>query len=210
MPFYLANVTGVDKQFGRILQALEESGEAENTIVVFTADHGEMMGSHGKMGKLVIYEEAFCVPFMIRIPGKTNGTLNDLMISPVDIMPTVLGLMGLEDRIPSTVEGKNYSREIITGDWSTQPKPKSALFLGYNNKFKGVRTDRYTFQIDEQGEQMLFDNEADPYQMKALSLSEIPKPDAGFIVSELGRWLAASNDPWFRGRKFAGIISYPA
>jgi arylsulfatase A-like enzyme len=210
VPFYFANVTGVDKQLGRVFQALEESGEADNTIVIFTADHGEMMGSHNKFGKLVIYEEAFCVPFMIKVPGRTKGTLEDLMISPVDFMPTVLGMMGLKARIPATVEGRNYSRELITGDWSSQPKPRSALFLGYNNKFKGVRTDRYTFQIDDEGKQLLFDNEKDPYQMKGIALSDIPKADADFILSELGNWLEKSNDPWYHERKFDDLIQYPA
>ncbi|MDF7824620.1 sulfatase [Pontiellaceae bacterium B12227] len=209
VPFYFANVTGVDKQLGRVFQALEESGEADNTIVVFTADHGEMMGSHNKFGKLVIYEEAFCVPFLIKVPGKTKGTLEDLMITPPDIMPTVLGMLGLKSRIPSTVEGTNWSREIISKDWKKTAKPKSAHFLGYNNKFKGLRTDRYSFQIDEEGEQLLFDNVKDPYQMKALRLEEIPTDDAAFIVSELGMWLQKSNDPWWRDRKFSNVIEYP-
>ncbi|QHI70117.1 sulfatase family protein [Tichowtungia aerotolerans] len=208
-PFYFSNVTGIDKQLGRILQVLEESGEADNTIVVFTADHGEMMGSHNKFGKLVIYEEAFCVPLMIKYPGKTKGTLEDLMITPPDIMPTVLGLLGLEDRIPETVEGKNYSREIISGDWATQSKPKSAHFLGFNSKFRGLRTDRYTYQIDETGEQMLFDNKNDPYQMTKLQLTDIPEADADFILSELGMWLKQSGDPWFRQKKLSSVIKYP-
>lgn len=210
VPFYFANVTGVDKQLGRVFEALEKSGEADNTIVVFTADHGEMMGSHNKFGKLVIYEEAFCVPFMIKYPGKTNGTLEDLMITPVDIMPTVLGMLGLKDRIPASVEGTNWSLEIITGDWSKTPKPKSAHFLGYNNKFKGLRTDRYSYQIDDKGEQVLFDNEKDPYQMNPLQLSDVPPDDADFIRSELGSWLKQSNDPWWREKKFADVIKYPA
>ncbi|VGO18164.1 sulfatase family protein [Pontiella sulfatireligans] len=210
VPFYFANITGVDKQLGRVFQALEQSGEADNTIVVFTADHGEMMGSHNKFGKLVIYEEAFCVPFMIKYPGKTKGTLEDLMITPVDIMPTVLGMLGLKKRIPSTVEGKNFSREIISGDWSATDKPKSAHFLGINKEVKGLRTDRYSFQIDKEGKQILFDNETDPYQMKELQLADISQADADFIVSELGMWLKQSNDPWYRKRKLSELINYPA
>ena len=210
VPFYFSNVTGVDKQLGRVFQALEASGEADNTIVIFTSDHGEMMGSHNRFGKLVIYEEAFCVPFLIKYPGRTKGTLEDLMISTTDIMPTVLGMLGLKERIPATVKGTDYSRGIITGSWSSLPKPKSAHFLGYNNRFKGLRTDRYTYQIDEEGAQVLFDRKNDPYQMNELLLSDIPKADAEFIVSELGRWLKHSNDPWWREKRFPEIINYPA
>lgn len=208
-PFYFANVTGVDKQLARVLQALEESGEADNTIVVFTSDHGEMMGSQGKFGKLVIYEESFCVPFMIRMPGRIKHRLEDLMISTVDIMPTLLGLMGLSEHLPATVEGKDFSRELAEGDWSTQSKPKSALFLGYNNRVKGVRTDRYSFQIEQDGTQLLLDNQDDPYQTRPLQLADIPEDDAAFLLAELGRWLKESGDPWYQERKFDTLIAYP-
>jgi arylsulfatase A-like enzyme len=209
-PFYFANVTGVDTQLGRVLEALEESGEADNTIVIFTSDHGEMMGSQGKFGKLVIHEESFCVPFMIRFPGRIVNRLEDLMLSSVDIMPTVLGLMGLRDSIPATVEGRDYSRELLSDDWSRNPKPGSALFLGYNNRIKGVRTERYSFQIEEDGKQTLLDNKNDPFQMSPTALEEIPGADADFILGELGRWLKESNDPWFTERKFENLIKYPA
>jgi hypothetical protein len=117
--------------------------------------------------------------------------------------------MGLNDRLPKTVEGRDYSRELQSGNWSALPKPASALFLGYNNRFKGVRTDRYTFQIDESGAQLLFNNEKDPYQTEPLKLSDIPKKDADFILSELGRWLKKSNDPWWQQRKLGEVIQYP-
>jgi arylsulfatase A-like enzyme len=124
-------------------------------------------------------------------------------------MPTLLGLMGLTDQIPESVEGRNYSSELLTGDWSAQPRPASALFLGYNNKVKGVRTDRYSFQIDEERQQLLFDNENDPYQLKPLQLSDIPARDAQVLLEELGQWLKTSNDPWWRDRKFGDLIRYP-
>ena len=209
-PFYFANVTGVDKQLGRVLEALDESGEADNTIVIFTSDHGEMMGSQGRFGKLVIYEESFCVPFMIKFPGRIKSRLEDLMLSSVDIMPTILGLMGLRNRIPATVEGRDYSEELLSDDWSRNPKPGSALFLGYNNRIKGVRTERYSFQIEQDGKQFLLDNKNDPFQMSPMTLEEVPGADAKYVLSELGRWLKESNDPWFMERKFENLIRYPA
>ncbi len=209
-PFYFANVTGVDKQIGRVLDALEACGQADNTIVVFTSDHGEMMGSQGKFGKLVIYEEAFCIPLLIKYPGKLKHRLEDLMLSPVDIMPTLLGLMGLGDRVPGTVEGRDYSQALQTGDFADSPKPRSALFLGYGNRVKGVRTDRYSFQLDSAGEQLLFDNQTDPYQIKPINLGDIPAADKAMILRELGTWLKVSDDPWHRERKLEGVIPYPA
>ena len=207
--YYFANVTGVDKQVNRVLQALEDSGEAENTIVVFTSDHGEMMGSHGDFGKLQLYDEAYRVPFIIRYPGRIQKRIEDLKLSPVDIMPTLLGMMGLGRAIPSSVAGKDFSEGLLYNDWSQQPKPASSLYLGYGNRFKGVRTDRYSFQIDKDGKQLLFNNEADPYQMKSVALSDILQADRDFLMSELGQWLEVSGDPWFDEKKFADVIQYP-
>ncbi|MEM7391923.1 MAG: sulfatase, partial [Verrucomicrobiota bacterium] len=125
-PIYYALCTGVDRQIGRVLKALEEAGEADNTIVVFTADHGEMMGSHGAMGKNQIHDESFLVPFMIRYPNRLKPRLEDLLLGTVDIMPSMLGLMGLTKRIPDTVAGLDYSRGLQTGRFEEPAKPESA------------------------------------------------------------------------------------
>ena len=110
---YFAAITGIDEQFGRILAILEEEGIAEDTIVVFTSDHGEMMGSHGLMGKDVWYDESLLVPFIIRWPGGISPGRDDLLFSAPDIMPTLLGLMGLTESIPSAAEGSNYSQAFL-------------------------------------------------------------------------------------------------
>ena len=73
-----------------------------------------------------------------------------------------------------------------------------------------MRTERYSFQIEQDGKQFLVDNKQDPFQMTPMGLDEIPGADADFILSELGRWLKESNDPWFRERKFEDLIKYPA
>jgi hypothetical protein len=124
-------------------------------------------------------------------------------------MPTVLGLMGLSDRIPGTVAGRDFSRELLTDDWSGQSKPQSALFLGYNNKIKGVRTDRHSFQIDEDGGQFVWDNIDDPYQMHPKTLDDLEASESAFLLSELARWLKDSRDPWYLARKFDQVIPYP-
>lgn len=200
---YFSAVTGIDDQFGRILKALEESGQAENTIVIFTADHGEMMGSHGLMQKNVWYEESFRIPFIIRWPEKLAPGINDLHLSVPDIMPTLLSLMGLENQIPEDVEGRNYAK-VFTGE--SNEKPEFALYLNIGTGFeipksgmRGLRTDRYTFvmQRNKQGETinyLLYDNLNDPYQLKNIS-KENPE-----LVRELEAkmWpeLKRINDPW--------------
>ena len=111
---YFAAVTGVDENFGRLLQKLKDDGLYDDTIIVLTADHGELLCAHRLWSKHVWYEESVAVPFIIKygdryIKGRTESVLNG-----VDIMPTILSLMGLP--IPNTVEGVDLKEVILTGD----------------------------------------------------------------------------------------------
>ena len=196
---YLACVTGVDEQIGRILAELEASGQARNTIVVFTADHGEMMGSHGLMQKVVYYDESFRIPFLIRWPEALEPRVDSLPLGVPDVMPTLLGLAGLADRIPAQVEGGDFSR-ILTRE--SDERPEFALYikpgedLGKSNA-RGLRTTRYTFVMTLTRESVachLFDNVEDPFQMTDLAQR---RPDlvAGFSEKLLRR-LNELQDPW--------------
>jgi arylsulfatase A-like enzyme len=124
---YFAAVTSVDAQFGRLLQTLEEEGIADNTIVVFTSDHGEMMGSHGEMKKGYWHEESVGVPFLIRWPGRIEPGMQDLVFGSVDIMPTMLGLMDLP--IPGQVEGRDRS-DVLLGQ-APPPEDASSFIASY-------------------------------------------------------------------------------
>lgn len=202
---YFTLVKMVDEEVGRVLDALEEIGETENTIVVFTSDHGEMMGSHGLTGKNKIYDESFLVPYIISYPGVLEHRVENLMMGSVDIMPTMLGLMGLEKSIPETVAGYDYSDGIVTGDFKKCPKPKSALYL--NDKAKGVRTYKYTYVVSADGTYELYDIESDPYQMKKLSFKDIPASDKKMLKDELGKWLIKANDRWCDNKKNKELIT---
>jgi len=168
---YFAMITGVDDQIGRVLQALETAGLAEDTIVIFTSDHGEMMGSHGRMGKSVWYEESMVVPFIIRWKGVIEPGERKLLLSAPDLMPSILSLLGCGDRIPSGVQGENYAKAILGEDG---PRPDAALYMQLNpgdwsQGSRGLRTERYTFVIagqDDQEVRLLFDNVEDPYQLE--------------------------------------------
>ena len=116
--YYFASVTGVDRAFGQILDALEELGLDENTIVVFSSDHGETMCSqHTDDPKNSPFSESMNVPFIVRFPGKIKPRLDDLMLSSPDIMPTLLGLAGLSGSIPATVQGHTKPR----CSWTKRP-----------------------------------------------------------------------------------------
>lgn len=93
---YYAIITHMDQQIGRILKALENSGEADNTWIIFTADHGLAVGHHGLLGKQNMYEHSMRVPFLIVGPGVEKGRKIDTPIYLQDVMPTTLELAGTE------------------------------------------------------------------------------------------------------------------
>jgi arylsulfatase A-like enzyme len=109
---YYAAVSWCDDNFGRLLRELEQEGLSDNTIVVFTSDHGEMLGSHGIFNeKTHWYEEAIGIPFLIRWPGKIPSGENNMLFPVHDFMPSILGLMDVTP--PELVEGKDWSKNIL-------------------------------------------------------------------------------------------------
>ena len=105
---YYAMVATLDWNIGRLLKAIDEAGIRDNTIVVFTADHGEMMGAQGRRAKNIFYEEAVRVPFLMRWPARIPaGSTSDACLNTPDIMPTLLAMAGLP--IPTKVEGVDLS-----------------------------------------------------------------------------------------------------
>jgi arylsulfatase A-like enzyme len=105
---YYGAVSLVDKHMGRILAALDELGIRDNTIVVFTADHGNMLGERNRMFKGVMYESSARVPLLLRAPGRVpGGKVNDAVVDNTTIMPTLLELAGLP--IPPRVQGKSLA-----------------------------------------------------------------------------------------------------
>ncbi|QUI25410.1 sulfatase [Vallitalea pronyensis] len=213
--YYFSSVTGIDRQFGRIIEALESKGELENTIVVFSSDHGEMMGGHNLGAKNLPHEESYLIPFILRYPRAVSHRLEDLKMAGPDVMPTLLGLAGLKESIPMDLDGTDYSEIFIKGEEAKIEKPKSSLYIyDYPEcQRKGVRTDRYTFVIerDEQGnmnKSYIFDNEADPYQMNNLDFEDLSHETLEFLKKELGYWLQKAGDQWYQDRVFEDFINY--
>ncbi len=198
---YFAMITGVDDQFGRILNALREEGLAENTIVVFTSDHGNCVGIHGQISKNNHYEESVRVPFLVRWPGKIPPRHDDLLLSTPDLYPTLLGLLGFGEAIPEVVEGIDHSKLFRTGEGA---RPTSQLYRKgtYGDpRFgqRGVRTHRYTMMIEKREEKpdrvFLHDNVADPDQLQNIA-AEDPERVEQLVRDELLPWLEKTGDPW--------------
>lgn len=213
--YYFSHVTGIDKQIGRILQAIDDSGEKDNTIVVISSDHGEMMGSHDLMGKGVAYDESLLIPLIMRYPSLINPGVNDLLIGGPDIMPTLLGLMGLERSIPVDLDGEDYSTLLTKDSRKLVKPPVSALYMVHFQDTagkRGLRTHRFTFVLKDIGNGLykdtVYDNENDIYQMTPLRLEDIKEEDKKFLLLELGTWLKKSNDPWYLQGLFRELIPY--
>ena len=171
---YYAHCTALDDCLADLRQTLRECGIEDDTILVFTSDHGDMLGSQGEQHKQRPYDEAVRVPLIIRWPRLGKGRTIATPIGTPDLMPTLLGLAGIE--IPKTVEGTDFSPHLGGGP---APNDGAALIACYapfgewtraagGREYRGVRTVRYTYVRSLAGPWLLFDNEADPYQQKNL------------------------------------------
>lgn len=162
---YFAAVSGVDENIGKILNAIEKKGIKNNTIFVFTSDHGEMLGSHGYIKRKDFwYNESVRVPFIIRYPGTIKSGNTNTYISAPDIFPTLLGLMGLSDKIPCEVEGKDLSQDLIN-----KAASKKSVFYFHDN-YRGIINDHFTYAVDlKTKKEYLFDNINDKYQLKNIA-----------------------------------------
>jgi arylsulfatase A-like enzyme len=197
---YFAMCTGVDKQFGRILHSLEKASLEKNTIVLFTSDHGNCLGSHNHDTKNVHWEESMRIPFLIRFPGHIQPGMDDLLISVPDIYPTLLDLMGFENDIPSGVQGISHAKLLTTGSgW----RPDGQLYMwvpkgkpGYGRR--GIRTLRYTMMTRKMPgkpvETFLYDNVSDPYQLK--NIAEESADVIKELTGKLNVMLKKLDDPW--------------
>ena len=201
MKNYFAQVTGVDDQFGRILSELEASGIEEDTIVVFTSDHGNCLGSHEEVSKNVHYEESMRVPFLVRWTGTIEPRREDLLLSTPDIYPTLLELMGLGSETPTEVEGVSRASILLEGEG---PRPTSQLYIWvpYGEPAlgrRGVRTHTHTLSVEkfEDGSvsYVLHNNVADPFQLENMA-PENPELIQELMETELIPWLEKTRDPW--------------
>ncbi|MHB8994023.1 MAG: sulfatase family protein [Armatimonadota bacterium] len=165
---HFALITVIDMEIGRVLDLLEERGELDNTIIVFTADHGEFAGDHGIYDKNVgIYDSIHRMPFLISYPGSRRGVVQDGIIESVDLFPTLCELA--EVPAPGGVDGRSIVPEI-RGEGQGKPWALCEWdFPAPQRFFNAIRTDRYrlTYYSHKQGGE-LYDHDTDPYEMQNL------------------------------------------
>jgi arylsulfatase A-like enzyme len=206
---YYAHCTATDKAIGDLINKIEALGLSDNTIVVFTSDHGEMMGAHGRLPfrKQLAWDESARIPFLIRVPHmeKNMGKRINAPLTTPEILPTLLGLCSIN--IPKSIEGRDLSRMIRSAD---PHEDRAALFMSVcpfdvnypDKEYRAIRTARYTYARTPVGPFMLFDDQHDPYQMNNL----VDKPEYAGLQKELenslNKELEYINDVDFKPRDF--------
>jgi len=200
---YFANVTGVDEQFGRILRALDETNLTEDTIVLFTSDHGNCLGTHGQATKNNLFEESMRIPFILRWPGQIRARHDDLLMSVPDIYPTLMELMGYRDKIPPRVQGTSHAGLFLNG---TGKRPTAQLYLKIpfdqpSYGLRGIRNKSYKLIVTalpgKPLQYQLFDLKSDPYEMSD-SAAQRPELVQRLIKQELYPRLKQTKDPWIK------------
>lgn len=197
---YYAAISAIDDQVGRLLATLKDTGLDDNTIILFTSDHGDMLGSHGLRRKRKPYDESAHVPGIIRWPARVpKGQAVDTLFSHIDMAPTLLSLCGIP--VPGNMQGTDLSR-VALGE--TKEGPDAVLlqiFVPFHpdqitEGWRGLVTADHTYARHKDGPWLLFDDRKDPQQMKNL----VDDPSSGSLIKQLDDKLSAlmkkHGDDW--------------
>ena len=221
---YYAHCTVLDDCMGSLLATIEAEDIQDNTIVVFTSDHGDMLGSQGLIKKQKPWEESIRIPFLLRYPalfGQEGQQVPEAMIGMQDMMPTLLGLSRLP--IPEGVEGIDFS-DFLQGD--ENPSDSTALLACYHpfgqwrsgidggpygftgREFRGIRTNNHTYVRSLQGPWLLYDNLNDPYQLD--NLVDLPQHSSlrDDLDQKLQRKLDQRKDKFLPGMEYINTWGY--
>ncbi len=206
---YYAHITAIDRCVERLDRAVAAAGLVDDTIFVFTGDHGDMLESQWQGGdsqrgvrKQVPYDESVCVPFLLRYPARfgLGGRVVPEPLATPDIMPTLLGLCGLA--VPDLVQGEDMG---VVLDESGKLERSGVLIACYHpfadwrtgrggRPYRGIRTQRYTFVRDCNGPWLLFDNSEEPFQLDNLVNQEAMVQVQQSLDGELAAMLEAQGD----------------
>ncbi len=213
---YYAHCSAIDKSVGDILATLDELEIADKTVLVFASDHGDMLGSQGMTRKQKPYDESIRVPFLLRYPAARGRHAREVspFLNAHDIMPTLLGVCGLP--IPRTVEGRDFSPTLR----SEAVESEAALLACFHpfgewsrpvggREYRGIRTARYTYCRTLDGPWLLYDNDADPWQLDNL----VNRPESAALQVQLDallqRELDALGDEFLDGMSYINKWGYP-
>ncbi len=223
---YYAAVSNIDHNVGRLLAELRTSGVADDTVVVFTSDHGEMLGSQGQLHKVQPWDESIRIPLLLRHPPTVQAGLRvSVPVNLPDVLPTLFGLMDLD--VPDGVEGADLSG-VLCGDagepeqsgfllwpcsattwgkqWTETSVGGRGMPAGFMRPYRGIRTRTHTYVRDRRGPWFLYDNEADPLQQRNLAADRNAAAVPPELDHELDAWLGRTRDRFEDTRYYMDLI----
>jgi len=210
IPTYMGLISQLDHHLGRLFDFLREQGQYENTLIVFTSDHGDFLGDHWLGEKEVMYEEALRIPMIARLPGGVRGRIFEQMVESVDLVPTFLELAG-GDRHDHVLEGRSLLpllkgarppwRDAVFAEMDYAWRPARAELDAAADGARAwmVRTERWKY-IEYQGfAPQLYDLESDPVEQHDLGTAA--------AYEAVRRMLADRLHDWLRTRRMRKTIS---
>nr|WP_299073379.1 sulfatase-like hydrolase/transferase [uncultured Allomuricauda sp.] len=219
---YYAMITATDAQIGRIVKALEDSGQSKNTIIVFSGDNGLAVGQHGLLGKQNVYEHSVGVPLVFCGPNIPQNTKVDALAYLHDVFPTLCGLTGLE--IPESVQTKDLT-PVIKDETKTV---RNSMMYAYNswpgdllNKkakhnpgggHRAVRKGDYKLIVSAKHDvytYQLFDLRNDPWELSNLIEDENYAAVKDDLMNELKKLIVETGDPADLTKKEFGLFENP-
>jgi len=212
---YYGTVSHLDREIGLILDALKAAGVAEETIVVFTSDHGDQLLEHGLTGKNCFFEASVHIPLMIRSPARIRPGRYEALVESVDVLPTLLELIGLPEPLEcqgrsllplcdgsgrqayarEAVFAENIIPEVITGGNMDFPFEKGKGVKGIRHPdAKMVRTARWKYNYYPEGHAELYDLKNDPHEQRNLAADPAQKAVVDEMRQRLMNWLITADE----------------
>ena len=188
---YYAMITHLDNQIGRIVKALKESGQYDNTIIVFAGDNGLAIGQHGLMGKQNVYEHSVNIPFIISGPGIPKNQQSNAFVYLLDIFPTLCQLTGVQQ--PSAIEGKSLVGVIK----NPAAKVRTTAYFRYREFQRSVRNEQYKlieYNVEGKRTTQLFDLTNDPVEINNLYFNKAFHAQLKLLRKQLLEDKAAAGD----------------
>jgi arylsulfatase A-like enzyme len=201
---YYGTVHVIDEQVGRVLDALERTGRADNTIVIFTADHGDMAGGHGMGWKstTAFYDEIVRIPMIVSWPGHIQPGRTDAAASLVDLAPTILDLAG--ESVPEAMQGASLA-PVLLGKSSA-----SRFMYGFSERVRAnprrtrsgaarapaermIRGDGWKYAVYADGEEFLYDRTKDPGETRNLAAERSARARKQNLAQKLISWLSRTS-----------------
>ena len=219
---YYGNITALDAQMGRVMEALDRLSLTRDTIVIFTSDHGDHLSSHGygkpmdrwmhpsmRASKATPYNESIHIPFLIRYPDRIReDRRSQALLSSVDVMPTLLALCGID--IPNGAQGTDLSHVVLDHEGPVPDSvylqilgpgwPHRGKWVGF---WRGIRTDRWVYARwkDHEYGPLLFDCQNDPYEMNNLAEDSAHAEVQNTLEKRLNQWIEQTDDPFDTGER---------